>query len=105
MKVLLFNGSPRGEMCTYTALSEIAGSLQSEGVEMRPLRRTSSLGVTPNSLNEVASAVKASFSEGPSTPAVEHVTVTPQEHKKRSVEEMTLVDYLFCVGGGVCVRA
>ena len=33
MKVLLFNGSPRGEMCTYTALSEIAGSLQSEGVE------------------------------------------------------------------------
>ena len=33
MKVLLFNGSPRGEMCTYAALSEIAGSLQSEGVE------------------------------------------------------------------------
>ena len=33
MKVLLFNGSPRGEMCTYTALAEIAGTLNEEGVE------------------------------------------------------------------------
>ena len=96
---------PHGPHGSRDARGVYSSTVQSEGVEMRPLRRTSSLGVTPNSLNEVASAVKASFSEGPSTPAVEHVTVTPQEHKKRSVEEMTLVDYLFCVGGGVCVRA
>ena len=33
MKVLLLNGSPRGEMCTYTALTEAAGALQACGVE------------------------------------------------------------------------
>ena len=103
--VLSPRSRPHGPHGSRDARGVYSNTVQSEGVEMRPLRRTSSLGVTPNSLNEVASAVKASFSEGPSTPAVEHVTVTPQEHKKRSVEEMTLVDYLFCVGGGVRVRA
>ena len=33
MKVLLFNGSPNKEGCTYTALSEIAKTLEDEGVE------------------------------------------------------------------------
>lgn len=33
MKVLLFNGSPRGEGCTYTALSQISEVLQAEGIE------------------------------------------------------------------------
>ena len=33
MKVLLLNGSPRGEMCTYTALTEAAGALQACGIE------------------------------------------------------------------------
>lgn len=33
MKVLLINGSPNREGCTYTALSEIASSLRSDGVE------------------------------------------------------------------------
>ena len=33
MKVLLFNGSPRGEGCTYTALSEVASALEKEGIE------------------------------------------------------------------------
>ena len=32
MKVLLLNGSPRGEMCTYTALTEAAGALQACGL-------------------------------------------------------------------------
>ena len=103
--VLSPRSRPHGPHGSRDARGVYSSTVQSVGGEMRPLRRTSSLGVTPNSLNEVASAVKASFSEGPSTPAVEHVTVTPQEHKKRSVEEMTLVDYLFCVGGGVRVRA
>lgn len=105
---------------------------QAEGIELQPLRSVDMMGVTRNSLNEVASAVKASFSEGakmPSTtkasfsegtnhssatkasvsegaktPGVEHVSVTPQEHKKRNVEEMMLVDYLFCVSDITWVR-
>ena len=33
MKVLLFNGSPHKDGCTYTALSEVAKSLNNEGIE------------------------------------------------------------------------
>lgn len=33
MKVLLINGSPHKEGCTYTALKEVAGALQKEGIE------------------------------------------------------------------------
>ena len=33
MKVLLINGSPRGEGCTYTALSEVATALNNCGIE------------------------------------------------------------------------
>ena len=33
MKVLLFNGSPRGEACTYTALRIIEDELQAQGIE------------------------------------------------------------------------
>lgn len=33
MKVLLFNGSPRANGCTFTALTEIAKTLSGEGVE------------------------------------------------------------------------
>lgn len=33
MKVLLFNGSPKSNGCTFTALSEIANTLNAEGVE------------------------------------------------------------------------
>ena len=33
MKVLLINGSPNERRCTHTALSEVAGALEAEGVE------------------------------------------------------------------------
>lgn len=33
MKVLLFNGSPRANGCTFTALSEVAATLNKEGIE------------------------------------------------------------------------
>lgn len=33
MKVLLINGSPRAKGCTYTALSELKRTLESEGIE------------------------------------------------------------------------
>lgn len=35
MKVLLINGSPNKEGCTYTALTEIANTLNTEGIELR----------------------------------------------------------------------
>lgn len=38
MKVLLFNGSPRANGCTFTALSEIAGVLNSQGIETEILQ-------------------------------------------------------------------
>ena len=33
MKVILVNGSPHKDGCTFTALSEVASSLNAEGVE------------------------------------------------------------------------
>ena len=33
MKVLLINGSPHKEGCTYVALKEVAGALEKEGIE------------------------------------------------------------------------
>ena len=33
MKVLLVNGSPRKEGCTYTALAEVAGALEKDSIE------------------------------------------------------------------------
>lgn len=33
MKVLLINGSPKAHGCTYTALSEVAAALESDGIE------------------------------------------------------------------------
>ena len=33
MKVLLVNGSPHKEGCTYTALCEVANTLKQEGIE------------------------------------------------------------------------
>lgn len=32
LKVLLINGSPNAKGCTYTALSEVAGILEQEGI-------------------------------------------------------------------------
>ena len=38
MKVLLFNGSPRSNGCTFTALTEIAGILTTHGIETEILQ-------------------------------------------------------------------
>ena len=38
MKVLLFNGSPRANVCTYTALNEIASVLNAQGIETEILQ-------------------------------------------------------------------
>lgn len=36
MKVLLINGSPKAERCTFTALSEVAKNLEAEGNHHHP---------------------------------------------------------------------
>lgn len=66
----------------------------------RPLRTSHSTGITRQAMNEVANAVKASYNEGVPKPAADEVEriVVPQERKKRSMNDVTLVDYLFCVG-------
>lgn len=66
----------------------------------RPLRTSHSTGMTRQAMSEVANAVKASYSEGVPKPAADEVerVVVPQERKKRSMNDVTLVDYLFCVG-------
>ena len=66
----------------------------------RPLRTSHSTGMTRQAMSEVANAVKASYSEGVPKPAADGVerVVVPQERKKRSMNDVTLVDYLFCVG-------
>lgn len=46
MKVLLFNGSPHKEGCTYTALSEIKTTLKEEGIESE-IYHIGSKGVMP----------------------------------------------------------
>lgn len=38
MKVLLINGSPHQSGCTYTALSEVAGVLNQEGIRTEILQ-------------------------------------------------------------------
>lgn len=38
MKVLLFNGSPKKNGCTYTALCEVAAALQGQGIETEILQ-------------------------------------------------------------------
>ena len=38
MKVILVNGSPREKGCTYTALCEVAGALEKNGIETEIFR-------------------------------------------------------------------
>jgi len=35
MHVLMINGSPHREGCTYTALAEVAGQLEAQGIEAK----------------------------------------------------------------------
>ena len=51
MKVLLVNGSPHQHGCTYTALAEIAHTLQEEGIDSE-ISETS-----PSAAASVATAV------------------------------------------------
>ena len=47
MKVLLLNGSPHEKGCTYTALCEVAGVLEKNGIETEISRSPDASGVVP----------------------------------------------------------
>ena len=59
MKVLLLNGSPRKEGCTYTALCEVAGVLNANGIETEIFQAGD-----PSQENVKAAAQKLKESDG-----------------------------------------
>ena len=76
MKALLINGSPHAKGCTYTALTELKNTLESEGIEVELIhvgnrairgcvacRKCHETGkcVFEDAVNEVAPKLKAAF--------------------------------------------
>ena len=59
MKVLLLNGSPRKEGCTYTALCEVAAALKENGVDSEIFRAGN-----PDTENVKAAAAKMKEADG-----------------------------------------
>ena len=59
LKVLLFNGSPNKEGCTYTALKEIADTLKTEGIEWTAISEGDSF--EPGDLVEIVSVSGNTF--------------------------------------------
>ena len=55
MKALLINGSPHEKGCTYTALRELADTLEAEGIETEIVQA----GKTAHACNACASCKKA----------------------------------------------
>ncbi len=56
MKAILINGSPRREGCTFTALSEVAASLEKEGIETEIIQATADSA----EIDEIAAKILAS---------------------------------------------
>ena len=54
MKALLINGSPHEKGCTYTALRELADTLEAEGIETEIVQA----GKTAHACNDCASCKK-----------------------------------------------
>ena len=54
MRVILVNGSPRKEMCTFTALSEVASSLEKNGIETKIIQASMDDGVIEAAAAEIA---------------------------------------------------
>ena len=59
MKVLLINGSPNEKGCTYTALAEVAASLNKEGIETEIFH-----GADASEENVAAAAEKVKEADG-----------------------------------------
>lgn len=106
MKVLLINGSPREHGCTYTALSEVARALESEGIE------TEILSLGPSSVHGCtgcggcAHSGRCVFSDGRVNEALEKmkdcgglVVGSPVHYAAASGSLTSFLDRLFYAGG------
>ena len=98
MKVLLLNGSPRKEGCTYTALTEIAETLKKNGVEAEIFQAGD-----PSQENVAAAAdVYKRQVQGDPFASPSHISVKlshrdtgfPAEYYKDSLTRITLGDFL-----------
>lgn len=106
MRVLLFNGSPRANGCTFTALSEIASVLNGQGIETeilqtgnKPVRdcigcggcaKTGKCAFSDDPINEWLE--KAKFADG-------FVFGTPVYYAHPSGRILSVMDRMFYAGG------
>ena len=106
MKVLMINGSPNKEGCTYTALKEVAGALASEGIDSEivwlgngPVRDCIGCGACRKTQNCVfdddsLSALKAKCAE-----ADGFIFGSPVYYAHPSGRILSVLDRLFFSGG------
>ena len=107
MKVLLFNGSPHKQGCTYTALAEVAKTLEAAGVETeliqvgsKAYRGCTACGgcagtgacVIGDGLNEILE--KARDADG-------YVFGSPVYYASANGALISFMDRLFCAGAGL----
>ena len=76
MKVLLLNGSPRKEGCTFTALSEVAKALNHNGIDTEIFQAGN-----PDTDNVKAAAAKLKEADALIAVSYTHLDVYKRQHK------------------------
>lgn len=106
MKVLLFNGSPRANGCTYTALSEIAKTLAAENIETEILQTGNKPVQDCIGCGGCAGKGKCVFANDPINEWIEKaqsadgfVFGTPVYYAHPSGRILSVMDRLFYAGG------
>lgn len=106
MKVLLFNGSPRANGCTFTALSEIAGVLNAHGIETEILQIGNKPVQDCIGCGGCAGKYKCVFSNDCANEWIEKAKTadgfvfgTPVYYAHPSGRILSVMDRLFCAGG------
>ncbi|MDE7071098.1 MAG: flavodoxin family protein [Clostridia bacterium] len=106
MKVLMFNGSPRANGCTFTALSEIASVLNAQGIETEILQIGNKPVQDCIGCNSCANKGECVFSNDPINEWIEKaksadgfVFGTPVYYAHPSGRILSAMDRLFYAGG------
>ena len=106
MKVLLFNGSPRANGCTYTALTEIASVLNAQGIETEIIQTGNKPVQDCIGCNGCANKGKCVFNTDgvndwieKAKSAVGFVFGTPVYYAHPSGRILSVMDRLFYAGG------